>query len=357
MKILVFTKYNAKGPSSYYRVYQFLPNRTTGIDTHVSYFWGEYYFKNILSEKNKKMKIYKMIPGLIMGAIKRIFVTLILSYKYDIIHIEKDFIPGFPVFFEYFFKYILRKKVIFEFDDAVFLSNYPKTKTRSLINLADQVITGNNLLSEYALKTNTNVNIIPTGVDFEYYSNIKKNKRINNTSNTKDTIVVGWIGTSSGLNLVKNLENVFIELNNKGYNYVLKIICDRDIELNINNKEFVKWKRETAIEEMAKFDIGIMPIDQDEFNKYKCGFKLIQYLACNIPVVASPVGVNNSIVQNGINGFLAGNDSEWIESLELLIEDSNLRVNLSTSGYEITKSNFDINKLNDKIEKIYRNLT
>ncbi len=350
MRIIIFTKYNKMGPSSYYRVYQFLEKSNQKYSIDIQYFWGDYYFKYIVNKIGFQKYVF-ILPGLFIGVLRRLFFLFFKLYRYDAVRIEKDFLPGFPVLFEYFIKFVLKKKIIFEFDDAVFLTNFPRNKTPKLISLSNVVIAGNNLLKQYAQKYNSNITVIPTGVDYEQYMNIKS-VRVEWSSN----IVIGWIGSSSGLKYIKEIEPALFNLEKKGYKFEFRIICNEDIELKLKNKKFIKWNRDSADIDMSYFDIGIMPLSNDEFSKYKCGFKIIQYIAMKIAVVASPYGINQEIINNGESGFLAETTLEWEESLERLLIDSELRRKLSEDAYSDTIGKFDLSRIQLKYDEVYSRL-
>jgi len=125
------------------------------------------------------------------------------------------------------------------------------------------------------------------------------------------------------------------------HNLVLKIIGGtyNPIGIHTNN---IKWSLDTELAEMSEFDIGIMPLPDDEWAKGKCGLKALQYMAMGIPCVASPVGVNTEIIQDGVNGFLAKDEKEWIEKLSLLIKNSELRQRLGKAGRKTVEERYSV---------------
>ena len=138
--------------------------------------------------------------------------------------------------------------------------------------------------------------------------------------------------------------------------FTLVVICNEDVKMNLKNKRFIKWTRDSAIQDMSCFDIGIMPLDDTEFSRYKCGFKIIQYIAMSIPVIASPVGVNVEMIENGISGFLADSLSDWEHSLEILIKDKNLRDKMAYAAYIRNKKFYDLNAINEKYEEVMKTM-
>ena len=117
--------------------------------------------------------------------------------------------------------------------------------------------------------------------------------------------------------------------------------------------ENIEWVEETEVEDMLTFDIGIMPLADDPFSKGKCGLKLIQYMACGIPSIASPVGVNKDIIRDGENGFLAGSEEEWVEKITLLIQDQHLRKRMGIKGRQTVIERYSLDAVAPKLLAIY----
>lgn len=223
-----------------------------------------------------------------------------------------------------------RAKLVFDFDDSIWLSNVSDanknlewlkdySKTGKIIENSDIVIAGNKYLAKYALNFNQNVKIIPTTIDTDYH---KKKPVLDNTP----TVCIGWTGTSTTLKHFQLIIPVLKKLKAKyGPQVSFKVIADAGYyseEIPIDN---IKWNKEKEIEDLSLIDIGIMPLPDNDWSKGKCGFKGLQYMSLEIPTVMSPVGVNNEIISDGLNGFLAGSETEWIEKISLLIESKELR--------------------------------
>ena len=99
-----------------------------------------------------------------------------------------------------------------------------------------------------------------------------------------------------------------------------------------------------------------MPLADNYWERGKCGFKLIQYMACGIPVIASPIGVNTQIVKHGVNGFLAGNDKEWIKYFLILKKDEKLRTEMGRNGHKLVEENYSFQITAPQLEQIFRNI-
>jgi glycosyltransferase involved in cell wall biosynthesis len=189
---------------------------------------------------------------------------------------------------------------------------------------AGQISAGNQFLADYARQFNTSVKIIPTTIDTENY-------HTGTTEYYPENIVVGWTGTHTTMRYLDALLPVFEELNAK-FQYIIRVISNEKPAFDLPNLEFVKWKKETEIEDLKSFSIGIMPLVKDQWSEGKCGFKGLQYMSLGIPTIMSPVGVNTDIIDHGTNGIIASTDEEWKQALEMLILNAELRKQLGKNG-------------------------
>jgi glycosyltransferase involved in cell wall biosynthesis len=126
------------------------------------------------------------------------------------------------------------------------------------------------------------------------------------------------------------------------YPIEIQIISNEKPQLNLTSLVFVKWKKETEIEDLSKFSIGIMPLEDTIWAEGKCGFKGLQYMALEIPTIMSAVGVNKTIVESGKNGFLVSNEEEWKTAFISLIEDENLRMKMGFAGRQRVVDHYSI---------------
>jgi glycosyltransferase involved in cell wall biosynthesis len=104
--------------------------------------------------------------------------------------------------------------------------------------------------------------------------------------------------------------------------------------------KYIPWKEELEVALISGFDIGIMPLENTQWELGKCSYKIIQYMGCGIPVVASAVGMNKEVIVNGKNGFLVTSEKEWMDTLGKLIEDQDLRINLGQNGKKTATNNY-----------------
>src|SRR3989338_8543617 len=341
MRVLFWVPYPTEGASNRYRVEQYLPYlKKNGIKYSLHPFWSSSAYKILYKSGYFLNKVYFFI----LGTIFRIF-DLLTIFQYDIIFIHREAYPIGGAFFETILS-ILRKPIIFDFDDAIFLpvSSRPNNfierfkkpeKIKCIIGKSRHVITGNRYLSDFALQYNRSVSIIPTPIDMDKNFPVAKNYG--------DGIVIGWIGSITTLDFLNTVKDAFISLSNCFPHIKFKIVGGNFSIDGLSTIISKPWSMEEEIEDLKTFDIGIMPMPDNEWTRGKCGFKAILYMNMGIPCVCSPVGVNREIITDGVNGFLAGTDEEWIEKLSLLIENAELRKKLGMAGRKTVEEKYSVN--------------
>ncbi len=325
MKILFLAFRPEINAGARYRVYKYIPYlEKAGIKCDVVPPFSNRDYYNFITPKNLLIRwviISKMLFNRILQILK--------SNHYDVMFIQNEFLPFKTTLFGTIIS-ILNKKIIYDFEDAYF-----SKKTEQIIKKSKYVIAGSNYLQSYALKYNKNVAVIPTSVDISRYQA--------KTDYESKNITIGWIGTPYGLNNLDLLDDVFNELK-KNHAFTVKIVSSKNYAFESIKNINKKWRLEDEIDDLLSFDIGIMPLVNNEFNQGKCGFKLIQYLAVGVPVICSPIGVNKEIVQDGINGFWADTPDEWIKKLSLLIKNKELRISFGKKGRESIMDKYTIEK-------------
>ena len=225
------------------------------------------------------------------------------------------------------------KKIIYDLDDAIMYS--PKTPGsdrsshfrlfRRTAKLADVVIAGNSYLAEHAQRFNTNVKILPTGLDTKAYK-VKIKPKID------DKIRLVWIGSKSTLCYLMEIKSALEEIGSRLDNVVLRIICDDFFGLQNMEVEKCWWSLERQAVDLAISDIGLAPLPDNRFTRGKCGFKILQYEAAYLPIITSPVGVNAEYVRNGVTGYHAPNIPQWVDRITELIDNIKLRKQMADAG-------------------------
>jgi glycosyltransferase involved in cell wall biosynthesis len=336
-----------RSPGQRFRFEQYLSCLTeSGFEYVISNFINEEDDKMLYTSGNyySKLKLERKSRSVRKVDVKR-------ANQFDIIFIYREALLTGSTFFEKEFSRS-KAKVVFDFDDAVWLPNVSSgnkilqvlkkpEKTSEIIQFSDMVFAGNSYLADYASNYCKNVKIIPTTIDTEYHK--RKNQ------NNGKRVCIGWTGTQTTLKYLDALKGVFKTLSLKyGSQIFLKVICDQPWEFDGIELKYEKWTQENEIEQLEEIDIGIMPLTDDEWSRGKCGFKGLQYMAMESATIMSPVGVNIEIIENGKNGFLAGTETEWIEQISRLIENKELRLQLGKEGRKTIENKYSVNVFKEK---------
>ena len=275
-----------------------------------------------------------------------IFLLCQPSKKLKVVYME--LFPRLPYFIEKIF--LKPRTYILELDDAYFLaydSGPLKQKVPKLMKNASAIIAGSHYLKAYAEKWNHNVHLVPTVVDLKDYPEPKQHQET-------EAVTIGWMGSPSTSKELLLLEKSFKKLDQK-FNIKFLFVGSPDLDINLNNVEYRNWQEEKVISDILDMDIGIMPLENDEWNKGKCGFKLIQYMAAGIPVVTSKVGENTYIVQNGEQGFYADTDEQWVVSLSKLVESVALRQTMGGKAAQKIKDHYSLESVSKSYVELIEN--
>lgn len=294
----------------------------------------------------------KKTLAVIKGFIKRIGLLFTLS-SVNYVFIFREASPVGPPVFEWIIAYLLQKKIIYDFDDAIWLTDKTeesllekgfrwRTKVGLICKWSYKVSTGNEYLCNYALQFNNHVVLNPTTVDTERIHNPALYQQGVHYNRNNDHVIIGWTGSHSTLKYLKHIESALQKLEATYSNIRFLIIADRGPDLNLQRIDFLPWNKKTEAADLLKMDIGIMPLPDDEWTKGKCGFKALQYMAMEIPAVVSGVGVNVKIIDHEKNGFHSSTPEEWFIFLSLLIENESLRKKMGISGRKKVIENYSV---------------
>ena len=343
VKVVFLVPYPMRlAPSQRFRVELFLPELDkANIDYHLQSFIDEKTWHHLYNGGGFFQKSW----GVIKGFARRWKLVLFGLGKFDFVFIHREAAPiGLPIF-EWIISKVFRKKIIYDFDDAIWIPNTSKVnrvaswfkafwKIKYICKWSYKVVGGNDYLCNYARSFNKQVIKIPTCVD-----TVNRHNRLKNQQTAK--IIIGWTGSQSTLKFLEPVIPV-LEAIRKRFDFEFIIIADKAPSFELPFSRFVLWNEATEIEDLLQLNIGVMPLDNDPWCEGKCGFKLIQYLSLGIPAIASPIGVNKIIVDDGVNGYLCSNKEEWIKALTTLVEDESLRSQMGMDGREKVLKNYSI---------------
>ena len=334
VKVLCLTQGPLAAPSSRYRVFQLLPHlKTHGLDCVVSPALDDDTYRHLYQTTGgSRLAAFAAIRRQRRQDLQRV-------PDFDVVWIQKGIFPGLSAGIEC--KIAARRPVVFDFDDAIWLPRqggnrvlrllHREGTVREILRCATGVIAGNEFLADYARQFAGNVTVVPSAVELARY------RRGTGTT-------VGWIGSRSTLPYLRPLSPVFQQLG----------ITPRVIAAGTPDfpADFRQWRLETECDELAQFGIGVAPLPDNPWERGKCGVKILQYMACGLPVVATPVGVQCDLVRNGVTGFHATTPAEWRDRLRQLLADAALRQRLGAAGRELIAQYYDVSVAASRVAKV-----
>ncbi len=338
MKVLALPRYDPAGASSRYRLYQFLPRlRAAGLEVDDAPLVDHRYIDQLYRGRRASP------TGLARAALARIG-RVLAARAYDLVWIEKELLPFVPGWLEW----LLQRSgvpVVVDYDDATFhrYDQHPSAAVRALLGRkigrvmasASLVTAGNSYLAEHARAAGARtVEVLPTVIDLERYPRA--------APATRDPLVVGWIGSPSTQKYLRHVAPALARFCRERGARVHAIGADKGFTLEGVPLEVVPWTEAGELEALRALDIGIMPLHDSPWERGKCGFKLIQYMACSLPVIASGVGANRDIVTHGETGFLAESEAEWLTALTALADSAETRRRMGGAGRARVESSYSV---------------
>lgn len=294
------------------------------------------YFHNRYGLKRLRARARWLYQLALLGGWGLMCVTRLWQFRRvrraDVVVLQRPLLPTAAVFLE---KRLARRNrhLIFDVDDAILELHAGQAQT--ILRLARRVVVATPYLRGQVEPFNPNVAVVATPVDPDA---IKPSARRAN-----DCPVIGWIGTSGNLPYLQPLAPVLRRLA-ATHRFRFRLVCNRASpgEYPDTPAEIIEWRLENETAELQALDIGIMPLRDDPWCRGKAGFKLLQYMAAGLPVVASPVGFNSELVQPGVNGYLADSPAEWEQALARLLADAALRRQLGQQGRALVEQEFSL---------------
>lgn len=343
-RVLVITPFPEEGAGYRFRIGQYIPHLVrAGFDVTVAPFFTRDFFRIVYQPGHylRKIAFFCTQTPKRLGLVSQ-------SRNHDLVFIYREAFPIGPAVIERALARDGGPPIVYDFDDAVFLGDtseanrfasvlkYPQ-KTGAIIEASTCVIAGNQYLADYARARNDAVIVIPTCVDTA--------KFVPRTAPpTTKVPVVGWVGSPTTIRYLLDYADVFAEVAHE-HQFVLRVAgAVRPVEVPGVQVDNVRWSLENEVALFNTCDIGVYPLADDPWTRGKCGFKAIQFLASGVPVVASAVGVNKEIVQDGVNGFLARTNSEWVSALGRLLVDADVRARFGAAGRRLVEERYSLER-------------
>lgn len=335
MRVLLLSRYARLGPSSRIRCYQYLDYlHAHSVDVTCAPLLGDDYVTSFVSEQGRR-------PGLVAGAVLRRVRWLLRSRRFDLLWMQYEALPWFPDRFE---RWLMPAGVpyVVDYDDAQFhrYDLHSSAAVRWLLSgkhdgimaRAAAVLTGNDYLAARARQAGAvTVRMLPSAVDVGHYRIASPHEA--------SPFTIGWIGSPTTARYLPLIAASLREASRRlGARVVL--IGSGSVDLPGVPVEVRPWNESTEADEVATFDVGIMPLADGPWEQGKCGFKLLQYMAAGLPAIASPVGANNVIVRHGVTGMLATTSEEWIRAFTALAESKDLRARMGLAGRAVVEREY-----------------
>ena len=350
-KILALLPFSEEAASVRFRVNQFVPALTAaGFDVTLHPLFDTALFRLLY----RRGHVAQKTGALLSRTLDRIWT---LNGDYDIAFIHREAYPIGPPFIE---RWLSRQRIpiVYDFDDAIYLPNTSDanrmvgvlkrpSKVGEVLRAATEVIAGNPHLGAYASRHSTHVTVIPTCVDTDVWT-------MRSAPRPGGPPVIGWIGTPTTTQYLLGLHDVFSALA-KEHQFTLRVSGSAaPVVIKGVHVENESWTLQREIELFNTCDIGVYPLPNDEWTLGKCGFKAIQFMACGVPVVASPVGVNNEIIEDGVSGLLANTEADWLRHFRTLLADASLRERIGRAGRRRIEQSYSLRANAPAVVEVFR---
>ena len=345
-------KYGPQAASPRQRFHAYVPFlEESGVAVTVQELFSDRYLKQYFESGHRSRA---EVARAYLGRLR----TILGAGQYDAVMIHFEALPYLPGLPEW---YLDQKNVpyILDFDDAIHHQYEEHTnpvvrtavggKIASIVSRASAVTAGNAYIADFARNAGCpRVLTLPTVIDPDRYRSLSEPD-----SAGGDRITIGWMGSRS---TAPYLETIFPVIRRLAATHDIRLLVvgapeekPADLDFPV---EFRPWTEESEIADLDEMDIGIMPLPDSPWERGKCGYKLIQYMGMGKPVVASPVGVNQEIVEQGVNGFLATTEDEWHDALSNLVKNPGLRAEMGLAGREKVERAFAIDVTAPKLVQL-----
>jgi len=351
IRVLALSPIPEEGAGCRFRIAQFIPYlESVGIDVTLRSLFTPEFFRLVYKPGHyvRKAVTFAALSVRRLDSLREVS-------RYDVVFIYREIFPIGPALIERWLASGRRPPVVFDFDDAIFLPSVSNAnrvigalkqprKVDAIIRLSDQVIAGNDFLADYARRLNSEVAMIPTCVDTTRFVPAGPASAAASAGDLQAARrpVVGWIGSPTTASYIQALTPVLQRVNARRP-FTLRVSGPGEpLDVPGVAVENVAWSLDREVSLFNTCDVGVYPLADDEWSKGKCGFKAIEFMSCGVPVVAAAVGVNREIIQDGVNGFLASSEDEWVEKLGRLLADADLRRRFAEAGRRTIEGRYSL---------------
>ena len=356
MRVLFVTQYGTLAPSSRTRVFQYLPFlHECGVETEVVTVLPDGSIAGsqirVTDRPLRKVGYYLWAGWRTLWCGLRVWWS---CGRFDLLFVQKVVFPSLV-------RRLLRWRrvpIIFDFDDAIFttevrrqswLARWKERRNAkgvpAMLRLARKAIVENDYTGSYAARF-CPVAKITGPVDTRLFHRAQRNGH--------DRVVLGWIGSATSAQYLKLIETPLRHLAQRYPGVAVRVVGANGWLLQGVDVETKDWRLEEESQDLSAFDVGLMPITEDSWTLGKGGYKLLQYMASELPVVASPVGINEEIVLEGETGFLARSQEEWEDRLATLIEDPAMRERMGSRGRAVVEDRYSLSRSHSRLMAVLR---
>lgn len=343
-RMLVLSPIPEEGAGCRFRIAQYIPYlEANGFEVTLRTLFTTEFFRLVYRPGNYLRKAITFTTL----SLQRLDTLRDISH-FDVVFIYREVFPIGPAIIERLLTMPGRPPVVFDFDDAIFLPSVSEAnrligalklprKVAGIIRRSRHVIAGNEYLAAYARKFNPAVTMIPTSVDTERY--VPDRDRA-----LRPVPIVGWIGSPTTAGYMRSLVPVLRRVH-EHHPFRMRISgAGEPLAIEGVEVDTIPWSLADEVSLFNGCDVGVYPLADDEWSRGKCGFKAIEFMACGVPVVAAAVGVNREIIQDGVNGFLASTEQEWVDKLGRLLSDPDLRRTFGEVGRRTVEERYSLQK-------------
>jgi glycosyltransferase involved in cell wall biosynthesis len=348
IRVLALSPIPEEGAGCRFRIAQFIPYlKSVGIDVTLRTLFDADFFRLVY----KRGQYFRKASGFALLSLRHLAALADVG-QFDAILIYREIFPIGPAVVERLLGARHRPPVVFDFDDAIFLPNVSEAnrpilplksprKVETIIRHSDRVIAGNEYLATYARHYSDAVTVIPTCVDTTRFVPSRDAVSSNGLRAAREPIV-GWIGSPTTASYIRGLAPVLQRVRQQ-HPFVLRVSgAGEALDVPGVATEQPPWSLDREVDLFNTCDVGVYPLADDEWSRGKCGFKAIEFMACGVPVVASAVGVNREIIADGVNGFLASTDEEWVYKIGRLLVDRELCRRLGEAGRRTIEQRYSL---------------
>lgn len=239
--------------------------------------------------------------------------------------------------------------MVFDVDDALWVVQRRFHGSDRIAARSQLIIAGNQFLAD-RYSTFAETVVIPTAVDVSKYRQ---------GSRSGDRKIVGWVGTSSGFQYLSLIETAIGTVLRSRPNVDFVVMADRPPPLSLPSErvKFLQWTPDGEVEFLESMTVGLMPLRSGDWERGKCSYKMLSYMASGVPVVVSPVGMNIDVLAEGEVGFGADGPAEWVERMITLLDDEVLSARLGDTGRKLASELYSVEPIADRIARALRSLT